>query len=425
MAPTSGPASIAGDGRSRRPSRARALNVALDVPWSPAIRRSTGAIGRRHLTPSAAHRGRGRQIRSTIPTSFGGACRFENNLYVADFRTRVLINSFGTANLICTNAAITTKTDLRVSKTDGATSAVPGTTTTYTITVTNAGAVAANAVIHDAFPTAITGATWTAVGVGGASGFAASGSGTIADTASLPAGAKVTYTVIATIDPSATGTLSNTATVAAGPNTVDTNPANNSATDMDTLTPRADLAISKTDSKSTYTPGNPVTYTIVVGNSGPSNVTGATVADTIPAAITGVTWTSATAGVASVASGASGSGNSLAATVNITAGAGNTVTFTVTGTVSQSATGNLANTATITPPAGTTDATTGNNGAVDTDTILASPTLATTPNLTSVVLGTTSVTLTDSAVLVGRLQPDRHHHLHAGRTAAPPWTPRR
>jgi uncharacterized repeat protein (TIGR01451 family) len=50
-----------------------------------------------------------------------------------------------------------------------------------------------------------------------------------------------------------------------------------------------DLAIIKTDSAATYTAGNPITYTIVVSNSGPSNAVGASVADTIPAAITGTT----------------------------------------------------------------------------------------------------------------------------------------
>ena len=39
------------------------------------------------------------------------------------------------------------------------------------------------------------------------------GSGDINDTVNLPAGGSFTYTVIATISPSATGTLSNTATI--------------------------------------------------------------------------------------------------------------------------------------------------------------------------------------------------------------------
>ena len=47
-------------------------------------------------------------------------------------------------------------------------------------------------------------------------------------------------------------------------------------------------------SLTTYTPGGTVTYTIVVTNSGPSAVTGATLVDTLPAAVTGDSWTSVT-----------------------------------------------------------------------------------------------------------------------------------
>ena len=100
-------------------------------------------------------------------------------------------------------------------------------------------------------------------------------------------GGSVTYTVDATIAPSATGTLSNTATVTSRPRQLESNSANNSATDTDTLTPQADLAITKTDGADHATPGSSTTYTIVVSNAGPSNAIGATVADTFPAALTG------------------------------------------------------------------------------------------------------------------------------------------
>src|SRR5262249_5519357 len=145
-------------------------------------------------------------------------------------------------------------------------------------------------------------------------------------------------------------------------------PGNNTSTDTDTPAPSADLAIVKTDGVATYTPGNVVTYTITVTNNGPSNVTGATVADTLPAGLTNVAWTSATTGTASFTSGGAGRGNSLAATVDIASGAGNSVVFTVTGTSLASLTGNLVNTATVTPPVGTTDPTPGNNTSTDTDT---------------------------------------------------------
>ena len=62
-----------------------------------------------------------------------------------------------------------------------------------------------------------------------------------------------------------------------------------------------DLAITKTDGTTTYTPGGSTTYTIVVSNNGPVAVTGAPVVDNLPAAITSDTWTAVAIRGASVA----------------------------------------------------------------------------------------------------------------------------
>ena len=211
----------------------------------------------------------------------------------------------------------------------------------------------------------------------------------------------VTITLSGTPDPAMTGNLVNTATVSPPAGTTDSNPANDTATDIDSPTPLADLAITKTDGKSTYTPGSPVTYTISVVNHGPSNVTGATIADVIPAGLTGVSWTSSTTGDASVSAGATGSGNNLSATVNIAAGAGNSVVFTVTGTPKSSLTGNLSNTATVAPPPGTTDSNPNDNSATDTDTSSASADVADVKvaSVDPVVAGTTlkyTITVTNA-----------------------------
>jgi hypothetical protein len=55
--------------------------------------------------------------------------------------------------------------------------------------------------------------SWTATSTGGASGFSPSGSGSIDDLVTIPAGGSVTYTVVAVLSSSATGTLANTATL--------------------------------------------------------------------------------------------------------------------------------------------------------------------------------------------------------------------
>ena len=224
--------------------------------------------------------------------------------------------------------------DLAITKTDGVTTAVAGGSVTYTITAIQRRPEQrdAGATVADTFPAVLT-CTWTCAGAGGGT-CTASGSGNLNDTVNLPAGGSVTYTATCAIDPAATGSLANTATVASG-TTSDSNTANNSATDTDTLTAQADLAVTKTDGVTTATPGGSVTYTITASNAGPSNAPGSTVADTFPASLT-CTWTCAGAGGGTCT--ASGSGN-LNDTVNLPSGG--SVTYTASCAISAAATGTL------------------------------------------------------------------------------------
>ncbi len=288
--------------------------------------------------------------------------------------------------------ALGAQADLAITKTDGVTTATPGGSATYTITASNAGpSNAGGATVADTFPASLT-CTWTCVGAGGGTCTAA-GSGNIADTINLPSGASVTYTASCTISSSATGTLSNTATVAAPGSVTDPTPGNNSATDTDTLGAQADLSITKTDGVTTATPGGSVTYTITAANAGPSDATGATVADTFPASLT-CTWTCA--GAAGGTCTASGSGN-INGTVNLPKGG--SVTYTASCTISAAATGTLANTATVTAPAGVTDPAPANNSATDTDALGASADLAITKTdgvTTATAGGSVTYTITAS-----------------------------
>jgi uncharacterized repeat protein (TIGR01451 family) len=126
--------------------------------------------------------------------------------------------------------------------------------------------------------------------------------------------------------------------------------------------PQADLSITKTDGQASAVPGSPIQYTIVVSNAGPSGVTAATVADTVPAEITGASFTCSGTGGGFCTPVGSGNIND---TVNLPAGA--TVTYFLTGTISASARGSLSNTATVTAPNGITDPNPANNSATDTD----------------------------------------------------------
>ncbi|MFL6262258.1 MAG: DUF11 domain-containing protein, partial [Thermoanaerobaculia bacterium] len=242
----------------------------------------------------------------------------------------------------CINVLTAAVADLAITKTDGVATATPGGSVTYTITASNASAFGATgATVADTFPATLI-CTWTCVGAGGGT-CTASGSGNINDSVNLPVGASATYTATCAISASATGTLSNTATVTlAG----DPNAANNSATDTDTLTPQANLGITKTDGVTTATAGGSVTYTITASNAGPSNAPGSSVADTFPASLT-CTWTCVGAGGGTCT--ASGSGN-IGDTVNLPSGG--SVTYTASCTISASATGTLSNTATVAAPGG-------------------------------------------------------------------------
>ena len=157
---------------------------------------------------------------------------------------------------------------------------------TYTITVTNAGPTdAVGAVVTDMFPAALTGVTWTCVGTGGGV-CNPSGSGNINESVTVPVGGTVTFTATGTVSPAAVGVLVNTASVAPPPGASDPSSANN--TDSDTLTPQADLAITKTGPASVVA-GSNVVYTITVTNAGPSNAESVVVTDVTPA---GLTWVS-------------------------------------------------------------------------------------------------------------------------------------
>src|SRR5262249_31054614 len=147
---------------------------------------------------------------------------------------------------------------------------VPGTNTTFTTVVTNAGpSFAAGVTVTDPTPAGLTfvsnaGACTTAFPC--VVNLAAGTSATITTTYAIPP----TYT---TPDPivntaSATSTLPDPAT------------ANNSATAMTAITaPVADLQITKDDGVTEVRPGQTVTYTITVTNNGPSTATNAVVTD--------------------------------------------------------------------------------------------------------------------------------------------------
>lgn len=127
-----------------------------------------------------------------------------------------------------------------------------------------------------------------------------------------------------------------------------------------------DLSITKTNGVTSVYQGGPVSYTIVVTNRTASYAVTATVADTVPASVTGVAWT-CVASAGSSCAAASGAGNTISTSAMLLANG--TATYTVSGTVSAGASGTLTNTATVAPPAFLTDANPADNSATDSDPI--------------------------------------------------------
>lgn len=125
--------------------------------------------------------------------------------------------------------------DLGIAISDAHVWYMPGTQTTYTVEVTNLGdATATNATVTTALGSQITQKTWTAAYTSGSSG-PVIGAGNLNSQITLLAGGKATFTVVATIDKSATGALTSTAAVSlAG----ESNTVNNTATDIDQFAPK-------------------------------------------------------------------------------------------------------------------------------------------------------------------------------------------
>ena len=225
----------------------------------------------------------------------------------------------------------------------------------FTITVTNSGTPSTIGVVTltDTVPTGLTptaasGAGWTCT-VAGAT-VTCTRSDALAPGASYP---PVTITV--NVATNAPASVANTATISGGG---DVNTANNTATDVTTIMPVAsqtvDLAVTMTDGLTTYTPGTAISYTITVTNAGPSTAAGFSIADNVPATITGVSVTCVVTGTGNCGTNGS-SGNSVSFTAaSLAPGAGNLLTLTVNGSVSPGASGALVNTVTVAAGAGTT-----------------------------------------------------------------------
>jgi uncharacterized repeat protein (TIGR01451 family) len=179
--------------------------------------------------------------------------------------------------------------DLRLGKSDGGATIMPGGTVAYTLVYTNTGNVGASNVIlsetvpaNSSFNAGASTAGWNcasgapagttcSLNVGTVAGGGASGSAVFAVTVDNPLPAGVTQ-------------IANSAAVGDdGANGSDPTPADNSASDSTPVVSVPDLRLSKGDGGATTTPGGTVVYTLSYTNTGNVGATGVTLTETVPA----------------------------------------------------------------------------------------------------------------------------------------------
>ncbi|QNP49733.1 DUF11 domain-containing protein [Diaphorobacter aerolatus] len=229
----------------------------------------------------------------------------------------------------------------------------------YTLTVTNSGNAATSGAITviDNLPAGITATAGTY------SGWACGVSGqtvTCTSSAALVAsGGSVAITLPVAVADTAAPTITNAASVGGGGDPYNGgNPPvpgscsdSHCANDTTTVSKKADLSITKTASPASgYVPGQDLNYTLVVSNAGPSDVTGVSVADTVPASVAVTSWSCAAS--AGATCGTTGGTTNTVSLPGASLASGSSITISITGKAQLAATGDIVNTATVTPPAG-------------------------------------------------------------------------
>ena len=231
------------------------------------------------------------------------------------------------------NLANTPQADLSVVKTAQPSPATSGGQLTYTFTTADNGPANATGVtLSDVLPAGETYVSSTT-----SQGMVTNNNGTLTvSLGNLADGATATTTVVVALSPTLTGSLPNTVTVTG--NQPDPNPSNNTLTVTTPIAASADLSLLKTALAGKVKPGGALTYTLTVSDLGPSNATGVTIADTLPA---GFQYSSASGDTSAMING-----NTLTLNVgNLATGA--TTIITVNGTVASTASGSITNTATV------------------------------------------------------------------------------
>ena len=173
-----------------------------------------------------------------------------------------------------------TEADLSIIKVDSSDPVVAGTGFFYTITVINSGpSDAQGVVVTDALPPGVSFVS-AVPSIGSCSesfGLVTCPLGAITD------GDSETVVITVTVPANTADGTTLTNNTAATATTTDPNAANDTTLEATTVSTEANLSIAKTDSTDPVDAGDPLTYTLIVDNVGPSDAQSVVVVDTLPA----------------------------------------------------------------------------------------------------------------------------------------------
>ena len=335
-----GPVTVDGSGRLKPDVSAPGANIRSCVPgggyasWDGTSMAGPHVAGEVALLLSAAPSLKGQVDAVETIITHSAVPRTSSQTCGGVPGTEIPNNTYGWGRIDAFQAVNANIVDLVLSKSAGPNPVLVGENLTYTLVVHNDGTSAAtNVLVTDPLPAGVT-------FVSASTGCSFSAGTVTCFAASLAGGAGATFTIVATAN--AEGTIVNTAHA---PWVNDPTPENNDATATVTATGiAADLTISMSAAPDPVFLSSTLTYTLTVTNGGPSDATGVTVTDMLPASLD---FVSASPGC----SNAGGTVTCALGTLASGAFANATVTVTATGL------GSVSNSASVVSDAGDPDLT--------------------------------------------------------------------
>ncbi|HET9033635.1 MAG TPA: hypothetical protein VFN25_12110 [Dokdonella sp.] len=180
---------------------------------------------------------------------------------------------------------------LSITKTADRNSLTPGGNVRYTVRLANTGDVSASSIqFYDPILSGLTSFNWTCSASGDAYCEQSSGSGALNEMIEfLPPGSALTYTVDASVSSTATGTVFNRAQLFG--EDIQCNPSSCQAVSSLPVTPLADVVVSKSATPaagSTVGPGEPISWTLSVLNSGGPTTATLALRDVLPGSVSNI-----------------------------------------------------------------------------------------------------------------------------------------